>query len=739
MTQLSLNSVSRAAASREIYRRRLMAAGMEHRYPAVKKNRDVNHYVRALSETLSVYAPRLGRPCRPVDVITALSELPEKVADYPVVSMDFFDTLVIRQAGGPETIQRKVAEISGDILSGMLRYDISGPCYAGLRGRAERALRDAAQDRGGDHETTLPAIINAVLSYLGIRDDRLCMRLADMETELECDSLQLNAGASALLQALKARKKRVIVVSDMYLSAPGLQRIAAALGIDGFIDRYYVSGDVGYAKHSGRMFGHVMRSEGVSACDIIHVGDNYHSDYAAARQSGIAACWLLQKPVLSERAAAGKKRGEAAGKSINRYIRSAYRHTTARSALSHAFYHVIAPAVFSQAYQNIKDGIRLGVRRFYFLAREGIAFKAAYDLLLRKHPEFAGLETSTHTLYISRASSVCARYAGTDDVRTIIASVYERFGTLSYGNLLKTWSVPDADTGLAPGFSPRITCEADVHALFADKAFARSFDACVSKQKNALRQYLRQEGVFDDACFFVDVGWAGTIQKNVLLLGPEAEIFGAYAGTYRRSGEGIMKGYLFSEACSRTKLIVKAAPLLEEMLSCGSTGSTLGYRTDGDKVLPVFADGNGGPSRPERVRNAVFEAFCPLFIRLTRDYAFTSEELTAHASEQLYHFIAFPDRGFMREIREINFQYNWGEADSHRIIMSVKRWHIFTPRRLYQEVSASPWCFATLKVSGLGLLNPLARLAARCDPELLRKMMHGVRKLASFFKWMLWL
>lgn len=709
--------------------RKLMADLMVQQNHANENSFNMNTHINFVVREMKELFPLLNKRYHPDDIITDLSFFFENAKPYPVVSFDFFDTLIIRETE-PEKILAKVAEISCDILSKALMTNISETYYTELRISVEHELRRKSyQMHQKDHETTHRLIINAVLDHLGIEDDALLIQLLTAETELEFDTMRLNAGVKELLSMLRNLGKKIIVVSDMYLTATNLKRMAEILGIDEFISQYYVSGDIGYAKYTGMLFKHVLQAESICADEIIHVGDNYHSDYIAARKAGVKSFWFFQKDNLSRRRQIRKKTNLKTNDFISRQIGLFYKNIETPSAITCSLFNTFAPMVFAHAYKNIKDSIKLGITNFYFLAREGIAYKIVYDLLLNHHPEFSGLKLNTRILYISRASSVCARYTNVNDIPNIIASVYERFGVLSYENLLRTWSVSESDLTDSPRVTPCIMQEKDVYLLFSSKEFATSFDFYMQKQKNALFGYLKQEGVFDAPCFLVDIGWAGTIQKNIMRLKPDAEIFGSYTGTNTRFGIHGLKGYLFDDKDINTKLIVKTAPLLEEMLSCNSVNSTLSYQVKRDRYAPVFCPDALKPSLIEQRRNEVFNTFISIFLRLTRDFAISSDELISYARNQVYKFVAYPEHNFMREISQVDFQYNWGDTEYYKIIKKIKKRHLLMPRKLYQEVLTSPWCFATLKISGLNMLNPVARFAAKCDTDILRKIISRLKCL----------
>ncbi|WBF44020.1 HAD family hydrolase [Serratia rubidaea] len=662
--------------------------------------------------------------------IQQLADFSAKTGGHKLVTFDFFDTLVIRPVEPPERVKDKIAEISCDILCGLLKMHISVAYYHELRAFYERKLRDETLYVAlKDHETTLTLIVEELLRHLGIDESSLVERLVEAEIQLEIDVLKANEGALELLRILKQNDKRIVVISDMYLPRRALVAVAENLGMSEYIDEFYVSGDIGYAKYSSRLFTHVAEVEGVATTDMVHLGDNFTADYVSPGNVGVASYWLHQKPNLTRRYLAEKNMNGDIHSVIDGLISQAMPASSVKQQLVAAYYKVFAPAVFSMAYKNLKDGIRLGVKNFYFLAREGIAFKTAYDLLLATHPEFQDIDVTTTVLYVSRASSICSRYQGKDKLGVVIGTVYERFGYLSYDNLLNAWSIREDEFDYQPAQRPNINTPEDICILFEDEDFFRSFDRYQRKAQENLRGYLQQAGVFEHPCFFVDIGWGGTIQKNIQLLEPDCELLGAYIGTDARYGLNSMKGYLFNEYDPRTKMIIKSAPVLEELLSVGSVNSTLYYQQSEEGVIPVFKSGEAAASELEIMRNDIFKQFAQTFKQLTRDYCVSADEMLSFTKDKLYRFVTKPEKAFIREIEEVDFEFNWGDSQKYKLIKPVQKRMLLRPRAFYHHVLSSPWLFATLKVSGLGMLNRLACQVMHIDPRITAKLSNGFKGL----------
>ncbi len=712
--------------------RRYLISELENVYRVKqKRNIGINLWMTNLVNYVKFHHASLGKNFDKNRRISHLSDFVAKTLNYKLVTLDFFDTLVIRSVEPPELVKDKVAEMSCDILCGWLKRNINTAYYHELRAFYENKLSDEMQSMLlKDHETTLQSIITNLVGHLGFSDEILISRLMEVEIQLEMDVLKANNGALKLLRALKQKNKRIIVVSDMYLPRHALIRIAKNLGMEEYIDEFYVSGDIGYGKYSSRLFTYVAETEGVAITDIIHLGDNFNSDYFVPNRVGISSYWLHQTAHLKRRYLANKNRVSNFQSAIDKLIEQAIPVSCAKPHLVAAYYKVFAPVVFSMAYKNLKDSIKLGIKNFYFLAREGLALKVAYDLLLANHLEFQGLNINTRVLYVSRASSICARYQGKEQLGVIIDTIYERFGALSYDNLLNAWLIREGEFDYQPLKRPEINQPQDIYILFKNEAFSSSFDRYQRKAQENLYKYLQQEGVFEQASFFVDIGWRGTIQSNIQLLISEFDILGAYLGTSTTYGLNSMKGYLFNEYDLRTNIIIKSAPILEKLLSVSSVKSTLYYQRTEKGFIPVFQPGSAEVSELEIIRDDCFKQFAPIFEQLTRDYCLYADEMINFAKNKLYCFVTRPNKYFIREVAELEFELDWGDSQKYKLIKPIqKRMLLRKPKMFYRDVISSLWIFATLKVSGLGILNfPLSQ--AMClDPFIITKLSSIFKKL----------
>lgn len=187
------------------------------------------------------------------------------------VSFDIFDTLVLRKVSEPKELFRLMEQ----------KYDIAGFCenriLAELKARELRHGEVTIEDI----YRCFPGIDpNDVFTY--------CERELDTELETCIPNSQM---VEFYRECLK--RKKVILVSDMYFQGDRITEILRKCDISGY-EKLYVSCDLSATKRSGKLFKEVLSDLNISSESLIHIGNDYMADYVCAKRCGIHA--VLLKP-----------------------------------------------------------------------------------------------------------------------------------------------------------------------------------------------------------------------------------------------------------------------------------------------------------------------------------------------------------------------------------------------------------------------------------------------------------
>ena len=198
-------------------------------------------------------------------------ELADELEEFSVISFDVFDTLIFRPFESPTDMFYLLGE--------QLRcFD-----FKALRISAEAAARENSKKANGE--------INIYDIYDEIaRRSSLTPECAETEIALETELCYANPYMLELFKLLRARNKKIVIVSDMYLPCDVIERILKKNGYEGYL-KLYVSCEYGHNKTTGKLFSYVKRDFGNN---IIHVGDSMNADVRGAARAKISSYYYHQ-------------------------------------------------------------------------------------------------------------------------------------------------------------------------------------------------------------------------------------------------------------------------------------------------------------------------------------------------------------------------------------------------------------------------------------------------------------
>ena len=200
-----------------------------------------------------------------------------------IVSFDIFDTLITRPFLYPKDLfvflnddYRKLSNNLGIDFS-KIRED----CEVLARIEAEKEKRE---------DVTLDRIYEIIKEEYDISSSTIEF-LKRKEIELELKFCKRRETAYSIYKLAKYLGKRVICTSDMYLPLEVIQNILQKNGYED-IDKIYLSREVMKSKSTGHLYEYMIKSEGVEARNIVHIGDNYKSDFDKAKKYDIRSVYF---------------------------------------------------------------------------------------------------------------------------------------------------------------------------------------------------------------------------------------------------------------------------------------------------------------------------------------------------------------------------------------------------------------------------------------------------------------
>lgn len=353
----------------------------------------------------------------------------------------------------------------------------------------------------------------------------------DIELNIECRVQKLCEDVLCEMIRLKSLGKTILCISDFYASAGFFEKMFAYHNIEGLFDGVYISSEYLRTKHSGRLYGHVLREYGGRPERFLMIGDNPYSDKKMAADWGIAG-YLLDRSRQKEyyRRFQARHAGRGYLKTcLNQIYKGCSRPDYEDITFSlYGFIHKLY-AVLQQ--RNIKD--------VFFLSREGQFLKKLFDVYQKRRIRRKELMIQSHYLVVSRKSTYMASLKPIQEEQFEI--IFRQYADISIYDFLSSLGFAldvQKEIGRRIGadiYEKRTDLkQTDVYAaMMADPCFLEQYESRRIQQKENFAEYLDSYGIDfkKDGLCLVDVGWKGTIQDNIFTFFEERiDVLGLYIG-----------------------------------------------------------------------------------------------------------------------------------------------------------------------------------------------------------------
>jgi len=521
-----------------------------------------------------------------------------------VISFDIFDTVLTRITADPKGVFFKIRERILATHPEVPEAIVSR--FVEIRMEMERIARR----RNAREEIRFEDIYMEMGVRYGLGED-LLVKLMDLEIETELEYVRRIPSNVDRVRELKRQGKRIIFISDMYLPLIVIRRLLEKVDLLGEADEIYVSSEHGLTKSSGNLFISVLEKERCSASQLLHIGDNYRSDYLMARRVGRISAHhydeggfsrferILREPFgdaleLSWQLIAGASR-----------VARLHAHEQTdkhRRALHIVGANVVGPVLWGFVSWVLEQATARNIRKLYFVARDG---QILYEVAARIR-EAVGCDIELRYLYGSRQAWHLPAVAEITEREIHWITVKDPFLSL---RLIATRLSMDPST-LALQFCgtgfPLVDLDQELSEqqvvqlrslLRTSKELQDLISASAEQRRREVIAYLDQEGLMDETTWaIVDSGWNGRLQdslgKILSMAGRQGEVIGFYIGLLSKPCSYTSKlAYLFSPDVSTEYLKWGSAVInLLELVMSADHGVTLSYRRDSSgRWHPVLA------------------------------------------------------------------------------------------------------------------------------------------------------
>lgn len=468
----------------------------------------------------------------------------ECLSQYDIISFDLFDTLIFRPFSEP-----------GDLFY-FLGEQLGLMNFKSIRIEQEALARIECYQERGHYEVAFSDIWNHIEQETGIS----AAQGMEIEQRLEMQFCYANPFMAEVFHRLQSKGKKIIVVSDMYLSRAFLQKLLEKNGYRG-ISKFYISCEYGKSKSDGKLY-KLVKEDFDTNTKIIHVGDNEYSDIKMGKECGFNVKYYpninknaqLFRPYDMSPMVGGAYRGV-----VDNHIYCGLHSYSMEYEYGFIYggLFVLGYCVFIHNYCK-----KNSVDKILFLSRDGDILKQVYDCLYQNE--------NTEYVYWSRkaATKLGARFDKHDYFRRFIFhkvnqgySIREVLGSMELEFLIN---------GFEEGAEEELT---DRNALLLRQFIEKNWDHVLeiySEQNKAAKIYFGKVLAGIQKVAAVDIGWAGSGAMMLRqLVNKEwkipCEVIGMIAGTntiynvepdasegFLQSGQ--MVAYLYSQMHNRDLL-----------------------------------------------------------------------------------------------------------------------------------------------------------------------------------------
>ncbi|MFJ4353848.1 HAD-IA family hydrolase [Pseudomonas sp. NPDC089428] len=545
-------------------------------------------------------------------------ELSHQIAKHPVISFDIFDTLLYRPLKSPSDMFTMMEEEVRAIC------DIPSLNFKNARRAAEKAAFEAAIARG-EGETHIDHIYHAFSQQQGVSFD-IANKVKELEMQTEMDILYPRSSGFKAFNEAKSLGRRIILISDMYLPKSFLEEVLHKNGYTGY-DKFYVSSEAKVKKHNGRLFDYVLKDLNIPAKNILHVGDNLAADVIKAKDRGIKPFHLVKASEVFAECDSYTipwKRDEERHALDwqmmlaiigNRFHDNPYlphrRGTLFCGEAWRLGYAAHGPLLLGYVKWVMEKAIRDKVDRLYFLSRDGLIMKEAYDRIAKLYPD---APKSIYLLCSRRAVNL----AKVKDVTGVMDLLHVDFSRTTLRHLLTTRfglhvsEIPE--DVLARHDLTLDTVVSNKHQEMLKPFFIEMLPVILStaeKERSNYLSYLKQVGLLDEGnVSIVDIGYAGTMQESLYQLTEKQKLFGGYyLITFRQALKRVdtygmpSRGYLgeFIDRHDTFHPFCKFVPLYETLFSSKDSSFIRMDLDWNNELTPVFMERFPAEARREEV------------------------------------------------------------------------------------------------------------------------------------------
>lgn len=514
--------------------------------------------------------------------------------DFEIISFDIFDTLISRVIEKPADLYLFLQEICFKESNGIIGN------FALFRTQAEIESRKLFESE----ETSLDFIYTYIEEKFHL-DRELLKKMKQHELNLELKFSVPHPLGNKIYKIAQDLGKRIILVTDMYLPQVFIEKLLNENGYSNY-EKLYVSCEIGCSKRKGDIYRYIIEDLEIAPEKILHFGDNKKNDIENSTKNKLNSYYLCNAitrlrinknyyEIFSPKKATNKARSACVGlialKAFSATTPDYEKNSLFLGSTHMLGYAGLGPILLSYVLWLIRRANEIGVKKLYFLSREGWLIKEIYDIVA---PYFNGAPESVY-LYASRRALNMATLNTEADIIAIASLPYVNGSSIS--ELIKSRFGIEYNQFCDTDLEQKIEYSVEGRLRFVQMClkYKEAIFAKAETERNGYITYLSSLGCYDEKeIAIVDLGWKARMQTKLhKILGKK--IIGFYYGTISEFEYSLTLGDNVHAFCtegadtSSSNLLINNRKLFE-LLICSDDMSLEYFSLNDGKPVPNFID-----------------------------------------------------------------------------------------------------------------------------------------------------
>lgn len=593
----------------------------------------------------------------------------EEYEKYEYISFDIFDTLIKRNINNPIDIFFIVEQKFNEDYKSNVRN------FCNKRIIAENKAR---KKKNG--EVTLNEIYNELY---GVYEKWIVKKLKEYEIKEELRFCQRTKDTFVNnLYEWGIKNKKIIIVSDMYLEEKTIKNILKNANIK--YSYLFLSSSLNMTKNNGDIYKYLLKKLNIDKNKIIHIGDNYKSDILMARKNGID-CIQVEKT-----------NEKLKNRSIDYNILKSFIFNNEPEEYNYFQkfgYEKLGPILYGYINWLIKNLNNNNVKKVFFLSRDGLIMKKAFDIVNDN-------KIKSYYLYGSRRALIVPSLFKYESIEQFMKNMTLPT-TIKITLLLKKLGLEDIDLNIYT--QKEIIDVNKIYNLKDEKDYQKIIVFLkILRKKIILNSKLEYENLLkylksinfteEEKVSIVDIGWHGTMQNAIKNLFSNIDIYGFYLGVKREKKFKDLKmyGYIFSDENGKEYFeIINTFVAIVEFIFMARHGSVKKIDKNGNPEMYEYEFLNTEEDKIiENIQKGALRFVKDFTNSKLSNYEFTKEAI-------LYDLISFGTTPELLDIKNfINVKFNDLEFKS---IINYNGPYKGNIKKIFEDFKESNWKIGFLK------------------------------------------